>query len=350
MKWALLLIAMGFVPAVHGQDSFECGPEFGDCYEARETPGCFQPGCCALVCEVDSFCCTSMWDETCVDSAVVLCEDVLCPNYGSCNEFHITPGCSDEYCCEHTRLHDPFCGWGIWDDICVLEAEELCPIAACELIPPIDAIEEMESCLDRTNDGCALDVPAYLDLQCGETMYGTCVTSVPRDTDWLRIETPVEREYSITLRSEFPGRLVLVQGQCTGPITVMDERYCLPCGELVWDVTLSAGEWFVIVDAGNALRTINSGLPCDEIDPEDPPDEGEEPPPSYYGLRYLLTFDCQPGKDLDGDFNGDGKVDGIDLGIFLVSWGNTGFDPADLNGDNVVNGNDLGLFLTKWTP
>ncbi len=350
MKWPVMVLAIGLASTAYAQDVFDCGPEFGDCYEARKTPGCLQPDCCTLVCKVDAFCCTDMWDETCVNSAIAFCDDVLCPNFGACDEFHATPGCIDEFCCEHVRLYDPFCGWGIWDDICVLEAGDFCPIPKCQLTPPANVIEELESCLDRTNDGCSMAVPEYLNLPCGETLYGKCVTSTPRDTDWLRIQTEVEREYTITLRSEFPGRLILIQGQCEGPIVVKDERHCLPCGERVWNLLLTPGEWFVVVDAGNEIRTINNGLPCDEIDPEDPPDDDEEPPASYYGLHYLLTVECGPGKAIDGDFNGDGRVDGIDLGIFLVSWGNTGDLPADMNGDGKVNGNDLGIFLVNWTP
>jgi hypothetical protein len=89
-------------------------------------------------------------------------------------------------------------------------------------------------------------------------------------------------------------------------------------------------------------------VPCDEIDPKDPPDKDEEPPPSYYGLNYILSLACEPLGKLDGDLNGDGAVNGLDLGLFLVAWGSTGANPADFNGDGVVNGTDLGLLLVNW--
>jgi len=50
-----------------------------------------------------------------------------------------------------------------------------------------------------------------------------------------------------------------------------------------------------------------------------------------------------------GDLNGDGVVDGADLGALLSQWG--AVDPgtaADLNGDGVVDGADLGLLLGAW--
>jgi len=48
------------------------------------------------------------------------------------------------------------------------------------------------------------------------------------------------------------------------------------------------------------------------------------------------------------DLNGDGVVDGADLGILLSNWGDGG--AADLNGDGVVDGADLGILLSNWGP
>jgi len=58
-----------------------------------------------------------------------------------------------------------------------------------------------------------------------------------------------------------------------------------------------------------------------------------------------------PGGPL-GDLNGDGIVDGNDLGALLGYWGlcpTFGPCPADLNGDGIVNGNDLGILLGNWS-
>ena len=54
-----------------------------------------------------------------------------------------------------------------------------------------------------------------------------------------------------------------------------------------------------------------------------------------------------PGGDATcpGDFNGDGLVNGADLGLMLVAWGTE--DPlTDLDGDGRTDGADLGLLLT----
>jgi hypothetical protein len=57
---------------------------------------------------------------------------------------------------------------------------------------------------------------------------------------------------------------------------------------------------------------------------------------------------CAP-PPVPGDFNGDGVVDGNDLGIMLANWGACVGCPTDMNGDGAVDGNDLGELLSLWT-
>ncbi|MCP4833174.1 MAG: hypothetical protein GY895_00275 [Phycisphaera sp.] len=49
-----------------------------------------------------------------------------------------------------------------------------------------------------------------------------------------------------------------------------------------------------------------------------------------------------------GDVNGDGFVNGADLGLMIAVWGSCGDCPEDLNGDGAVNGADLGLMIAGW--
>ena len=59
--------------------------------------------------------------------------------------------------------------------------------------------------------------------------------------------------------------------------------------------------------------------------------------------RSYLTINTA----LEGDINGDGEVNGADLGMMLSFWGSD--DAAsDLNGDGIVSGEDLGLLLAQW--
>jgi len=74
---------------------------------------------------------------------------------------------------------------------------------------------------------------------------------------------------------------------------------------------------------------------------------------------FLIGMDC---SDTDGDgradicpegaspdLNGDGTVDGNDLGIIFSYWG--GSEPmADITRDGIINGEDLALILIFWGP
>jgi hypothetical protein len=49
---------------------------------------------------------------------------------------------------------------------------------------------------------------------------------------------------------------------------------------------------------------------------------------------------------IPGDIDGDGDVDGADLGALLAGWGTAG--PTDVNGDGTTDGADLGILLANW--
>jgi glucose/arabinose dehydrogenase len=57
---------------------------------------------------------------------------------------------------------------------------------------------------------------------------------------------------------------------------------------------------------------------------------------------------CAP-PPAPGDLNGDGRVDGADLGLLLAGWGTCGTPcPGDLDANGVVNGADIGILLGSW--
>lgn len=51
---------------------------------------------------------------------------------------------------------------------------------------------------------------------------------------------------------------------------------------------------------------------------------------------------------LKGDFNNDGRVNVIDLGILLSDWNSATKPSADINQDGRVNVIDLGIMLSSW--
>ena len=48
------------------------------------------------------------------------------------------------------------------------------------------------------------------------------------------------------------------------------------------------------------------------------------------------------------DLDGDGRINGVDLGLLLANWGGAG--RGDLDGDGTVSGADLGALLSAWAP
>jgi len=86
----------------------------------------------------------------------------------------------------------------------------------------------------------------------------------------------------------------------------------------------------------------------------------------YYGTQFPEPVPTSPGKNMGwtdwthsgsastpsptntSDLNTDGKVDVIDLGILLSTWGQTTKPKADINQDSKVDVVDLGILLGKW--
>ncbi|MFM8872902.1 MAG: M12 family metallo-peptidase [Phycisphaerales bacterium] len=75
--------------------------------------------------------------------------------------------------------------------------------------------------------------------------------------------------------------------------------------------------------------------------------EGNEPNDGWF-IDDVVIEGIAPPDPCPADLNDDGRVDGIDLGLFLASWGGSG--AADFNADGAVDGIDLGLLLSAWGP
>ena len=74
---------------------------------------------------------------------------------------------------------------------------------------------------------------------------------------------------------------------------------------------------------------------------------GEPPQNGQPSTVVVSAFDFQQyAAPCPADINGDGVVDGGDLGQMLSQWGSPG--SADINQDNTTDGADLGLMLGAW--
>jgi hypothetical protein len=119
--------AMVGCPGVCGCPSLDdmqcCGFKLGS--------SCADPVCLACVCSAHPECCAGAWTESCGKAAQMACA-TSCGCWsmpGSCCEPQEGPGCAEPACEECLCSVDPFCCNVIWDEVCVAEAAEFCPMA-----------------------------------------------------------------------------------------------------------------------------------------------------------------------------------------------------------------------------
>jgi len=70
--------------------------------------------------------------------------------------------------------------------------------------------------------------------------------------------------------------------------------------------------------------------------------------PALPGSEFDDVLSLQIPDECLGDLDGNGVINGADVGILLAGWGGPG--AGDLDGNGVINGGDLGLLLGGWGP
>ena len=112
-------------------------PPMSECCFPHEFPGCGDPGVMNCVCERDPFCCTNAWDEKCVDGAFVCggCDEPPPPPppMSECCFPHEFPGCGDPGVMNCVCERDPFCCSSAWDEKCV---DRAFACGGCDEPPP----------------------------------------------------------------------------------------------------------------------------------------------------------------------------------------------------------------------
>jgi hypothetical protein len=64
----------------------------------------------------------------------------------------------------------------------------------------------------------------------------------------------------------------------------------------------------------------------------------------------IYARELPPIPTCEGDLNGDGAVDAVDLASLLVAWGECRDCFADIDGDGSVDGRDIAAMLNGWGP
>lgn len=117
----------------NGQCDPDPGPACADtepqtCYLPSPAPGCDDPACCEAVCQADAFCCDFNWDLQCVQTALAVCDPPPCGQLTdqSCCEPSVFPGCDEPACCGVICEILPTCCTVDWNQQCADAAATLC--------------------------------------------------------------------------------------------------------------------------------------------------------------------------------------------------------------------------------
>jgi hypothetical protein len=75
------------------------------------------------------------------------------------------------------------------------------------------------------------------------------------------------------------------------------------------------------------------------------------PDPCLQIASLAVRIDRAKAAPCPADLDGDGRVDGVDLGILLSAWGPAASGTrADIDGNGLVDGADLAAVLNAWGP
>jgi len=112
-----------------------------------------------------------------------------------------------------------------------------------------------------------------------------------------------------------------------------------------------AGAWKCRFNSDSvAYGSDYANTPCVERGSEAMPYDGMAQSATFAIGPYSCVIYTQASPTSPYDLNGDGVVNGGDLGTLLGQWGACGGCSADFNGDGMVDGADLGSLLGAWGP
>lgn len=136
----------------------------------------------------------------------------------------------------------------------------LCITAPCgTLTQPAGSIAEVETCGADLNGGCnATPSPAYQDITCGTTVWGSVsTTGTSRDTDWYRFTVTTPTTVSWTVTSELPVALLFIDiANCATP-TIIADALTDGCTPEVLSYAFTPGTYVAFI-----APTSFDGYPC----------------------------------------------------------------------------------------
>ena len=198
---------------------------------------------------------------------------------------------------------------------------------------PIGAYQEAELCgppapqdTPSENGGCNASPIAFEDIPCATTYCGTAsYDGTTRDTDWLRFTVETPSVVQLCGHAQYPLQLGLFTANCSNLVAFIN-NFFPACTDQCGSATLLPGTYVVFV------APQFTGVPIDCND----------------GAQWQITMTSDP--ICPGDFNGDGRVNTLDLAKLLSSFGNSVSTCSvyDLDHNGIINTVDLAKLLGKF--
>jgi len=237
---------------------------------------------------------------------------------GSCLVPHTSAFCDNAACCELVCAFDSFCCIVEWDSVCAAQADAFCPGID---VPKNDLCSEAtpigDGIVNFTTFGADTDGPD-LPILCDEGFGTSFVQDIwfeyTAACDGLIIAGTCDS-------ADFDTRMAVYVGTCNGLELATCNDDGTGCGGFTSSLEWHArcGDRFIIRVGGYSQG--GSGA-----------------------LNVYCLKQCASPADLDGD----GLVNGADLGTLLTVWG-TPDGKADFDQSGLVDGEDLGILMTFWT-
>jgi len=142
-------------------------------------PSC--DSCTKALCAIDPYCCTTEWDQACVEGVALYCGDTCgtsgnegCSHNECTSGNKLSPSCSP--CTQKICDLDPYCCQTTWDQSCIDQVATKCPEINCTNLGQCDYASQCPN-----GQGCLWDHscgPCYADYDCYpqkcNTMTKTC--------------------------------------------------------------------------------------------------------------------------------------------------------------------------------